>query len=199
MIHASERETERVQERRVEYRESIAEEIVSRLKFLDESGSSISMTRLYGRAAPGKRVCEAVPKNRGENLSILAALSLAGVQAPMTISGAVDGVVFKTYVKEVLCPTLSEGDVVVMDNLSAHKVAGIRELIEDRGAKLVYLPPYSPDMNPIEKCWSKIKTYLRGVKARTREALEEALKAAMELVTKEDVVGWFEFCGYPVH
>jgi len=99
---------------------------------------------------------------------MLASLSLAGIEAPMTINGAVDGDVFKVYVAEVLGPTLKAGDVVVMDNLPAHKVAGIRELVEARGAKLIYLPPYSPDLNPIEKCWSKIKTYLKGKGKDTR-------------------------------
>ncbi len=199
MIHASERETERVQEKRAEYRTLLAKELVGRLKFLDEAGSSIAMTRLYGRAAPGVRVVEATPQNYGENITMLAAISLIGVCAPMTIAGAVDGAVFKTYVREVLSPTLSAGDVVVMDNLGAHKVVGVREAIEARGARLIYLPPYSPDMNPIEKCWSKIKTYLRAAKARTREALEQALQAALLLITPEDAAGWFASCGYPVH
>lgn len=199
MIHASERETDRVQERRAQYQVEIAREIVQRLKFLDESGSSIAMTRLYGRAAPGERVVEATPQNYGANITMLCAISLSGISAPMTISGAVDGIVFKTYVEKVLCPTLEKGDVVVMDNLPAHKVGGIRELIEAVGAKLIYLPPYSPDLNPIEKCWSKIKTALRAAKARTREALETALKAALLLITEEDAAGWFECCGYPVH
>lgn len=199
MIHASERETERVQAMRDEYQQTIAGEAISRLKFLDESGSSIAMTRLFGRAAPGERVCDTVPQNYGENVSMLGLLSLSGISAPMTVKGAVDGIVFKTYVEQVLSPTLSEGDVVVMDNLPAHKVAGIKELIEGSGAKLIYLPPYSPDLNPIEKCWSKIKTALRAAKARTREALEAALKAVLLAVTAEDAAGWFASCGYPVH
>ena len=177
----------------------MAAEIVGKLKFLDESGSNIAMTRLYGRATPGERVVEAVPQNYGSNITMLCAISLSGVSAPMTVSGAVDGIVFKTYVEKVLCPTLSPGDVVVMDNLPAHKVSGIRELIEEVGAKLIYLPPYSPDLNPIEKCWSKIKTALRAAKARTREALETALQAALLTITMEDAAGWFECCGYPVH
>jgi transposase len=157
------------------------------------------MTRLFGRAAPGERIFEGAPQNYGENISMLACLSPSGISAPMTIEGAVDSLVFLEYIKQVLAPTLSEGDVVVMDNLSAHKVKGVRELIEGRGAKLIYLPPYSPDLNPIEKCWSKIKTYLRAAKARTREALEKALKEVIQLITKEDAEGWFKSCGYPVH
>ena len=130
---------------------------------------------------------------------MLACLSEAGISAPMTVEGAVDGAVFRACIEQVLAPTLIEGDVVVMDNLGAHKVKGIREAIEGRGATVIYLPPYSPDLNPIEKCWSKIKTYLRAAKARTREALEQALKEALLLVTEKDAIGWFSSCGYPVY
>lgn len=174
-------------------------EALARLKFLDEAGSNLAMTRRYGRAAKGARVIETVPQNYGENLTMLASLSLSGVEAPMTINGAVDGIVFKVYVEQVLWPTLKAGDVVIMDNLPAHRVAGIKELIEGRGAKLIYLPPYSPDLNPIEKCWSKIKTYLRKAKARTREEWEKALREALLSVTAEDVSGWFKSCGYAIH
>ena len=199
MIYACERDLERVQSRGEEYNFEIGLEIISRLKFLYEAGSTIAMTRLYGCAAPGERVVETTPQNYGENISMLACLSLSGITAPMTIDGAVDSLVFLAYVKQVLVPTLSKGDVVVMDNLSAHKVKGVRVLIEGCGAKLIYLPPYSPDLNPIEKCWSKIKTCLRAAKARTRETLEKALKEALILITAEDAVGWFTSCGYPVY
>jgi len=188
-----------VQHRRVEYDEEIKTEVLSKLKFLDEAGSNLAMTRLYGRGERGARVVETVPQNYGENITMLASLSLSGIEAPMTINGAVDGVVFKVYVEEVLSPTLKAGEVVIMDNLPAHKVSGIRELIEARGAKLIYLPPYSPDLNPIEKCWSKIKTYLRKAKARTREELEKALREALLLITEEDAQGWFKSCGYAIH
>ncbi len=130
---------------------------------------------------------------------MLAALGLGGVSAPMTVNGAVDGAVFLAYVREVLCPTLSAGDIVVMDNLSAHQVVGVVEAIAARGARVEYLPPYSPDLNPIEKCWSKLKTALRRAKARTREALEAALKEALRQITEADVRAWFVHCGYPVH
>jgi transposase len=169
------------------------------LKFLDEAGSNLAMTRLYGRSSRGERVVETVPQNYGENITMLAALSVTGISATMTLNGAVDGIVFKTYVEQVLCPTLQAGEIVVMDNLPAHKVAGIQELIEGRGAKLIYLPPYSPDLNPIEKCWSKIKTYLRKAKARTREELEQALREVLLKITEEDAQGWFKSCGYAIH
>jgi transposase len=130
---------------------------------------------------------------------MLATLSLDGIAAPMTVAGAVDGIVFKTYVEKVLAPTLLKGDIVIMDNLGAHKVAGVGELIEARGARVIYLPPYSPDLNPIEKCWSKIKTYLRAAKARTREALEQALKEVLLTISEKDARGWFASCGYSLH
>jgi transposase len=199
MIHASERDSERVQLKRADYQLEITAQMIGRLKFLDEAGSNIAMTRLYGRAAPGERVVDNAPQNYGENITMLATLSLDGISAPMTVAGAVDGVVFRTYVEAVLAPTLTEGDIVIMDNLGAHKVAGVSQLIEARGARVIYLPPYSPDLNPIEKCWSKIKTYLRAAKARTREALEEALKEALWLVSAKDAIGWFASCGYSLH
>ncbi len=198
-LHASERETERVVKMRSEYEAEVLPIVLERLKFLDEAGSNVAMTRLYGRAQPGQRVVESVPQNYGENVSMLAAISMAGVSAPMTISGAVDGLVFLEYVKQVLCPSLAEGDVIVMDNLSAHKIAGVRQAIEAEGAKLLYLPPYSPDLNPIEKCWSKIKTYLRKAKARTYETLTAALKEALLTITTADIKGWFASCGYSLH
>lgn len=154
------------------------------------------MTRLYGRAPKGQRVVGSVPQNWGRNITMLAALSVAGVDATMTVEGATDTDVFCAYVSEVLSPTLSQGDIVVMDNLSAHKAQKVRELIEARGARLVYLPPYSPDLNPIERCWSKIKTYLRAVKARSSERLDEAIKKAFETITESDARAWFKHCGY---
>ena len=181
------------------WRSRVAEFVAARPKFIDESGNNLALTRLFGRAAPGERISEGVPQNRGENVTMLAAIGLGGVSAPMTVNGAVDGEVFLVYVREVLAPTLREGDILVMDNLSAHQVAGVREAIEAKGARLEYLPPYSPDYNPIEKCWSKLKTFLRRVKARTREALEAALKEALLTITEVDARAWFTHCGYPVH
>jgi transposase len=157
------------------------------------------MTPLYGRAPRGERALGSVPQNYGENLTLIGALSLSGLQAPMTVDGASDGEVFRAYVEQVLCPTLESEDVVVMDNLSAHKVSGIREAIEAKGAKVIYLPPYSPDWNPIEKCWSKLKIALRAVGARTREALEAAIAQVIKTVSRADALGWFAHCGYQVN
>jgi transposase len=115
------------------------------------------------------------------------------------IEGATDGEVFRAYTEQVLCPTLVAGDIVVMDNLGAHKVSGIREAIEGRGARLIYLPPYSPDLSPIERCWSKIKAVLRGIGARTRGKLERAIKQALETITESDALAWFAHCGYQLN
>lgn len=172
---------------------------MSKLKFLDEAGSNLAMTRLYGRASRGTRVIDNVPQNYGENITMLATLSLSGINAPMTINGAVDGAVFKVYIEQVLAPSLQLGDVVIMDNLPAHKVKGIEQAIQARGAQLIYLPPYSPDLNPIEKCWSKIKTYLRRAKARTSAELEKALAEALLWISSKDAEGWFKSCGYAIH
>ena len=184
---------------RAEYREQISACEVSRLKFVDEAGATLALTRLYGRAAPGQRVVDAVPQNYGSSQTLLGALSVEGVGAPWLIEGAVDGQVFRLWVKEVLGPTLRPGDVVVMDNLQAHKVSGVEEEINGRGARLIYLSPYSPDFNPIEQCWSKIKTYLRQAKARTIEVLMEAIKQALATITAADACAWFAHCGYTLH
>ena len=157
------------------------------------------MTRRYGRARRGQRVHDAVPKNWGRNVTVPGSLSCQGLEAVMTIEGATDAAVFRAYVGEVLAPTLKPGDVVVMDNLGAHKVDGIRSAIKARGATLMYLPPYSPDYSPIEPCWSKLKTCLRAIKARTREALDEALSYVIDTVTASDAKGWFNHCGYAFH
>ena len=154
-LHASERDTERVQQARMDYQQLIEPLDLERLKFIDESGVNLAMTRQYGRAPRGERVVGAVPQNYGANVTMIAALSLRGVEAVMTIDGATDAEVFRAYVEHILCPTLVPGDIVIMDNLRAHKVAGIHEPIEAHGAQLLYLPPYSPDLSPIEPCWSK--------------------------------------------
>ena len=167
-----------------------------RLVFVDEAGVNIAMARLYGRAAPGQRAAGSVPQNWGDNISIISAMGREGLRATMSVEGAVDGEVFLIYVCEVLCPKLTPGDVVVMDNLGAHKVEGVRAAIEAVGANLVYLPPYSPDLNPIEKCWSKIKTALRAASARTRAALDEAISTAISAVSADNAQAWFRSCGY---
>ena len=154
------------------------------------------MTRNYGRAPRGQRVNEATPQGRWEVLTMLAALTVRGLEAPMTIAAPTDGDIFLAYLEQVLCPRLRPGQVVVLDNLSAHKVAGVREQIEARGARLIYLPPYSPDFNPIEQAWSKVKQILRSLKARTAEALEAAVAEALAAITAANAIAWFSHCGY---
>jgi transposase len=171
----------------------------ARFKFIDESGVNLAMTRLYGRAPRGERVVGTVPQNYGPNVTMLAALGIHGVEAVMTIDGATDAEVFRAYVEQVLRPTLRPGDLVIMDNLRAHKAAGIREAIEQAGAQVLYLPPYSPDLSPIEPCWSKLKTALRTAKARTREALEHAIVQALATITASDAHSWFLHCSYTLH
>jgi transposase len=167
--------------------------------FLDESGVTTEMTRRYGRGLRGERVHDAVPAGHWRTLTLLAALGLRGVRAAMTVEAPTDGDVFLAYVEQVLAPRLEPGDVAVLDNLPAHKVAGVRALIEARGAQLLYLPPYSPDFNPIEQAWSKIKEFLRTTKARTLPLLDDAVTAALAAITPDNAVAWFRHCGYRIH
>jgi transposase len=159
--------------------------------FLDESGVSTQMTPLYARCLGGARIHEGTPDSRWKVLTILGAISLRGMIATMTIEAATDREIFLAYLDECLCPKLQAGDVVVMDNLSSHKVDGVRQRIEKCGAKLLYLPPYSPDLNPIEKAWAKLKQLLRAAKARTREALDQAIAELLPAITPDDAKAWF--------
>jgi len=173
-------------------------DLLLRLKFLDESGVNVGMTRLYGRATPGERVVEATPGISGPHYTVVAALGVQGVQAPLLFEGALTTLAFETYIEDVLAPTLQRGDILLMDNLSAHKSAHVRTLLEARGVQLIFLPPYSPDLNPIEKCWAKMKAALRAAKARTWDDLVAALRDALLSVSRSDVLAWFAHCGYAV-
>ena len=172
------------------------DKLVKRLKFLDESGTHLGLTRLCARAAPGQRIVEATPGYSGPHYTLVATLGWKEVTAPWIFEGAMDRVAFEAYVRSQLLPTLRRGDIVVMDNLSAHTGETIRQLIEARGARLQFLPPYSSDFNPIELCWSKIKTALRAAKARTFDALIEALAKALRSISLTDIQDWFAHCGY---
>jgi transposase len=198
-LHASERDTPRVQKARADYAQALQRLDLRRCKFIDESGINLALTPLYGRAPRGERARGSVPINYGQNLTLIGALGSGGLGALMMIEGPTDGEVFRAYTERVLCPTLEAGDIVVMDNLQAHKVSGIREAIEGRGAKLIYLPPYSPDLSPIEACWSKIKQALRVAGARTRRKLERAIKRVLETITESDALAWFAHCGYELN
>lgn len=164
--------------------------------FLDESGAATSLTRTRGRAPRGQRVVAKVPGGHWKIVTMISAVRTAGPFAAATIVGATDSDVFRMYINEVLTPRLRPGDVVVMDNLSPHKAPGVREAIEAAGASLRYLPPYSPDFNPIENMWSKVKGRLRSLGARSVETLHEAIGTALATVTPTDCAGFFRGCGY---
>jgi transposase len=164
--------------------------------FLDESGVPTQRTRLGRRAVRGERIREGAPAGSWQTLTLLGARTGAGLVATMTIPSPTDGDVFLAEVEQGLGPALKPGPVVVRDNLSAHKVAGVRERIEQAGATLWYLPPYSPDFNPIEPCWSKIKPSLRSAKARAADALDQALTQAIAAVTSRNAIAWFQHGGY---
>jgi transposase len=157
------------------------------------------MSRLYGRAPRGERVYEGVPRNYGESITVIGALSIEGLTAVMTVEGATDREVFEAYVERMLVAVLKPGDIVVLDNLGAHRNGRVKQLIESAGAQMKMLPPYSPDMSPIEECWSKLKQILRSKAARTRVVLEHAIKEAIAAISKRDAIGWFKHCGYAVH
>jgi transposase len=190
-LHAQERDTEANRIRRREFLEKIRATSPGRLIYLDESGVTTQMTRRYARSRDGGRIHEAAPQGNWKILTILGAMSSRGMIATMTVEAATDREVFLAYLDRVLCPQLRPADVVVMDNLSSHKVQGVRERIEAAGAELLYLPPYSPDLNPIEKAWSKLKTLLRSAKARTKQALDQAISESLPLLTPENAEAWF--------
>ena len=167
-----------------------------RLLFVDEMGVHTSLAPIYGYAPKGERLNLSVPRNRGKNTTLLSSMTLLGMGPSLAVQGATTARVFETYVEKVLAPSLEEGQVVVMDNLGAHKPQRVRELIEERGCELLYLPAYSPDYNPIEEAFSKIKNLLRKAAARSRETLVEAMGKALSAVTAGDAQGFFEHAGY---
>jgi transposase len=168
----------------------------ARLVFLDQSGAKTNMTRLRGRAPKGQRLHACAPRGHWQTTTMIGALRLDGSTACMTIEGATDTEVFRLYVEEILLPALRPGDIVVMDNLSSHKSEPTLKRMEQAGVRVLFLPAYSPDFNPIEKMWSKLKAYLRKAEARTKEALEEAIAAGLQRVTAQDARNWFASCGY---
>ena len=181
------------------FRKEVAALEVERFKFLDESSINLSLTRLYGRAAPAQRVVDSTPQPSGPQTTTLALIGWTGITAPLVLSGAVNGTVFYGYIQHCVVPTLKPGDILFMDNLSAHKVAGLEELIRSCGAHLIYLPPYSSDFNPIELAWSKLKIILLRLKARTFPDLIEALHQALLAITPQDIQAWFAHCGYAIN
>ncbi|MGO8704523.1 MAG: IS630 family transposase, partial [Candidatus Brocadiia bacterium] len=176
------------------WKEKIAGIDPSRFVFLDETGAKTNMTRLYARARKGERATAYAPQGHWHTTTLVAGLPLGGAVAPMVLDGAMDRLSFEAYVAQCLAPELAPGAIVIMDNLSAHKSAAIIQLIENAGATLWYLPPYSPDYNPIEQMWSKVKAALKRVCARTYDALEEAIALALDAVSPQDSQGFFRHC-----
>ena len=189
--------SERDEVRRTAWRGEVAAVRSEDLVFLDETGSHLGYTPTHAWAPRGQRARATAPVNRGENKTVIAAMTRDGVRALMRFDGGMTSVRFEGYVRHILAPTLRPGQVVIADNLRAHHVDGARAAIEERGARLLFLPPYSPDFNPIEHVFSKIKQALRRAKARTDDALRSATWAAFATVTPIDIAGWFAHCGYP--
>jgi transposase len=167
-----------------------------RLVFVDEMGANTPLHPLYAWSPRGERARCSVPRNRGPNTTLLASMTAEGMGPCLAVEGATTGIVFEAYIEKVLVPSLRRGQVVVMDDLSAHKGERVRELVESAGCELLYLPPYSPDFSPIEEAFSKVKALLRKAQARSREALVEAMGKALDAVTARDARGFFEHCGY---
>jgi transposase len=182
---------------RAAWRALVAGEVdAERLLFVDEMGLNISLSPLYAWSRRGERAFGSAPRNWGKNVTLLASITHRGVGPCLAVEGPTTREVFEAYLERVLAPTLEPGRVVVMDNLSAHKGGRVREIVERAGCELIYLPPYSPDLNPIERAFSKVKGLLRRAEARTREALIEAMGWALEAVSARDARGFFGHCGY---
>lgn len=167
-----------------------------KLIFIDETWAKTNMTRLRGRALRGERLIAKVPHGHWSTSTLIGALDIRGVRCSTLVDGPVNGEIFQAFVDQVLCPQLKPGEIVVMDNLSSHKGVGIRRAIEKTGATLIYLPPYSPDFSPIEPAFSKIKQMLRGLAARTRDALWRSMQSILDTVTPTDAANFFTHCGY---
>ena len=199
-LRAAEQEREDVAEARRTWREELAGIDPGRLVFVDETGIDTRMARTHARAARGRRAPGKVPRGRRERLTVVGALALdGGVIASMSIAAATGTAVFLAFVEQVLAPALRDRPdaIVIMDNLPAHKAEAVRDALDRAGLHHRHLPPYSPDLNPIEQAWSKLKTRLRAEGARSREALEQALGPALAAITARDARGWFRLCGYP--
>lgn len=185
-----------VQEKRREWKETITPEMVEHLVFLDESGVNTDLTRLYGRAPSSQRAVDHAPLNTPKTTTVLSSIRLDGEKAFTTYRGGTTGERFVQYLKETLLPTLRPGDIVVMDNMRSHHVKAVRETLEAKGMKVLYLPPYSPDLNPIEKMWSKMKAILRGWKIREMASLPDAIHNALTCVSPLDCLHWFASSAY---
>ncbi len=195
-LRAAEQDRPDIKEAREQWRIHVEGLDPRRFRFIDESGAKTNMVRTHGRCPKGQRLLSSAPAGHWKTTTMLAAIGLDGVQAPFALDGAIDGDSFLVYVEKVLLPTLQGGEIVVLDNLSSHKLPRVVQLIESVGAEVWYLPPYSPDLNPIENMWSKIKQTLRSIAARTFEGLVDAIRIALQKVSVSDLIGWFSHSGY---
>ena len=195
-VHAQEQDSPRVQAQRREFQEKLADVDVNQVVFVDETGANTAMTRTHGRAPRGQRVAATAP-GAWQNVTLIAGLRLSGVVAPLALEGAVDLPAFQAYVQQALVPQLHKGDVVVWDNLQAHKSAAVVAAVQAAGAEVVRLPVYSPDLSPIEEMYSKLKGHLRSAAARTMATVISAMGKALDLVTPANILGWFhDRCPY---
>jgi transposase len=195
-LHAAEQQRPDVAAAREAWRDRQPSLDPDRLVFIDETWATTNMTRRYGRAPRGQRLVAPVPHGHWKTSTFVAALCTRGLTAPLVVDGAMNGEIFLAYVEQVLAPTLATGDIVVLDNLSSHKVAGVREAIEARGARMVYLPPYSPDLNPIEQAFAKLKALLRKIAARTVAALWDTLGDIVGRFTPQECSNYLAHAGY---
>ena len=194
-LHATQRDKEEHVKARAEFIENMPNLAADKLVFVDEASVNVGMTRTYARAARGQRA-EGDKPYHPDTMSLIGAMNVESVTAALLVDRPVDGATFKVFIEQLLVPTLQPGDLVVLDNLSVHKVDGIEQAIESKGAEVKYLPAYSPELSPIELAWSKAKEILRTIAARTADALRAGVKTALEAVTKGDVRAWFAHCGY---
>ncbi|MFP5275464.1 IS630 family transposase [Coleofasciculus sp.] len=195
-FHADEKETERTQNKRVKFWQLVQSFLAENLIFIDESGVNLALTRLSARSPKGQRAHGKRPQTRGKNVSIISALGLQGVVTQVSLLGAIDGLTFEAFIARKLVPYLWSGACVILDNCSIHLGKTIESLIQEAGATLIYLPPYSPDFSPIENCFSKIKSILRAMEARTYPDLAKAIEEAFSQVSLDDIKGWFTHCCY---
>jgi transposase len=189
---------ERDEAKRAAFRIQVAPLASERLLFVDAASTNTALTRRYAWAPRGERAYGRVPRNHGQNLSVIGALGIGGMVATLSVEGAVDTESFAVFVTEVLTPALRPGAIVLLDNLQGHRASDIEQAGSSAGGEVIFLPSYSPDFSPLDPCWSKIKTFLRGCAARTRALLDTALTKALRALHPEDIRGWFQHCGYEV-
>ena len=187
---------ERVEADRQAFRRRVARLDRRRFVFTYETGFHLGMSRAYGRAARGRGVCESVPGNHGKGVTLIGSLGLRGLLAPLSVEGAVDTLCFDSYIQKMLCSQLRPKDILLLDNLPVHLSSQVEQSVAAVKAEVLWLPAYSPDFSPIENCWSKVKTLVRGWRPRTPKDLNMALREALKAVTLDDIDGWFRHCGY---